>query len=95
MFDLPVKTKAERKRANGFRKYLLKCGFQMLQLSIYIKHCRDQAQVERLAVQVASEIPHNGKVDMVIITDKQYESIVTYYGAKKLIREIPSHLTLF
>ena len=38
-FDLPVKTKAERKAATQFRKLLLGDGFNMLQLSVYIQCC--------------------------------------------------------
>ena len=34
-FDLPVTTAAKRKAANQFRQFLLKNGYQMLQLSVY------------------------------------------------------------
>ena len=34
-FDLPVTTVAKRKAANQFRHFLLKDGYQMLQLSVY------------------------------------------------------------
>ena len=39
MFDLPVDTKAQRKRAALFRKNLLKDGFGMHQFSVYTRHC--------------------------------------------------------
>ena len=35
LFDLPVTTKAKMRAANQFRQFLLKDGYQMLQLSIY------------------------------------------------------------
>lgn len=35
LFDLPVTTKAKMRTANQFRQFLLKDGYQMLQLSIY------------------------------------------------------------
>ena len=35
VFDLPVKTKKDRKNANQFRKNLLKDGFTMMQVSVY------------------------------------------------------------
>src|SRR5690606_17027170 len=35
MFDLPVLTKPERKRAADFRKFLLDQGFEMVQFSVY------------------------------------------------------------
>lgn len=33
-FDLPVKTKRERKQATQFRSFLIKDGFYMIQFSI-------------------------------------------------------------
>lgn len=95
MFDLPVLTKKQRKLATDFRKCLLKQGFQMAQLSVYMKRCKDQAQVERLAILIAQAVPEDGKLDIVTITDKQYENIVTYYGERRRYRENPSNLTLF
>lgn len=95
MFDLPTSTKIERKSATAFRTLLLKSGFQMLQFSVYIKNVLDQAKVERLVLEVVSEIPKDGRVDILVITDKQYEKIFTYYGTQKFARKNPSHLTLF
>lgn len=36
-FDLPVTTKAKRRAASQFRQFLLKDGYQMLQLSVYTR----------------------------------------------------------
>ncbi|MGC6426759.1 MAG: CRISPR-associated endonuclease Cas2 [Akkermansiaceae bacterium] len=36
-FDLPTKTKDERKRYTHFRKCLLDDGFLMMQYSVYIR----------------------------------------------------------
>ena len=38
MFDLPVKTKNERKLANRYRHVLLDLGFDRMQLSVYAKY---------------------------------------------------------
>jgi CRISPR-associated protein Cas2 len=95
LFDLPVVTKPDRKRAAAFRKFLLKQGFQMMQFSVYIKHCKDQVQIERLAVAIAHEVPIKGTCDIVTITDKQYENIVTFYGDVRVGRKNPGNLTLF
>ena len=35
MFDLPVNTKKQRKKATGFRNGLLDLGFEMIQFSVY------------------------------------------------------------
>lgn len=39
-FDLPVTTAAKRKAANQFRQFLVKDGYQMLQLSVYARIVR-------------------------------------------------------
>ena len=39
MFDLPVGTDKERKKATKFRNFLLDEGFSMSQFSVYLKFC--------------------------------------------------------
>ena len=34
-FDIPVKTKPQQRIANGFRQFLLKDGYHMVQYSVY------------------------------------------------------------
>ena len=36
-FDLPVKTKKERRNATQFRNFLIKDGFYMMQYSVYAR----------------------------------------------------------
>jgi CRISPR-associated protein Cas2 len=95
LFDLPVLTKPERKAASDFRKYLLKQGFQMAQLSVYMKYCRDKTQADRLAIQISQAVPDNGKLDILMLTDKQYENMVTYHGNKRIKRENQHQLAFF
>jgi len=95
MFDLPVVTKEERKAATSFRKELLKLGFQMVQFSVYFKRCRDQVQADRIAIRLSQRVPQDGKLDILMITDRQYENIVSFHGNGTIKRENPSNLTLF
>lgn len=83
MFDLPVTTKPERKRATRFRKDLLDLGFQRSQYSIYLKLCAGKEQVEALQRQIAGKVPKRGSVHLLAITDKQYENIVSFHGTKR------------
>lgn len=83
LFDLPVVTKNERKRATKFRHALLDLGFEMSQFSVYLKFCAGKEQAEALGRQVEEAMPPSGKVHMVQITDKQYENIRTYRGRKR------------
>ena len=83
LFDLPVVEKKERKEATDFRKYLLDEGFFMSQYSVYYRLLSGKEAVESIVVRIKKKLPHDGKVDIVTITDKQYENIVSFAGREK------------
>lgn len=83
LFDLPVLTKAERKAATRFRKSLLDQGFEMAQYSVYMKFCSGKEQAETYTKRVEQNVPNTGKVYIVYLTDRQYETIVTFDGRNK------------
>lgn len=97
LFDLPVGTKAERKAATRFRLGLLDLGFEMSQFSVYLRFAAGKEQVDALARQIETAIPRgSGKVHLVQITDRQYETIRTYRGRKREpAPKNPSQLALF
>jgi len=96
LFDLPVLTTEERKRATKFRKFLLDQGFTMMQFSCYIKFTAGKDQAEALAGKVGNAVPTGGKVDILFFTDRQYEAIKSFRGAGKRGRpERPDQLQLF
>ena len=45
-FDLPTKTKRERKAYTKFRKNLMSDGFTMMQYSVYIRNCASKESAE-------------------------------------------------
>jgi CRISPR-associated protein Cas2 len=95
LFDLPVLRKHQRKAAADYRKYLLQEGFQMAQLSVYFKYCRDKEKAQFIIERVARCVPDDGRVDILLITDRQYSNIVTVRGERRIQRENPSQLSLF
>lgn len=95
LFDLPVLTKVQRKDAADYRKRLLQQGFQMAQLSVYFKFCRDKEQAEVVTREIAKHVPTGGRVDVLMITDRQYSGIVTIRDSVRVKRENPSQLSLF
>ena len=96
MFDLPVTTKKERKRATKFRLFLLDQGFEMSQFSIYLRWCKGKEQVERHAEKIKENLPPWGKVNILTFTDKQYENMIRYIGRSEQPRgENPGQLALF
>ena len=79
-FDLPTETSSERKIAAGFRKHIMKDGFQMFQFSIYLRHC---ASVENAQVHIKrtkAKLPEKGHVGILCITDKQFGQMEIFYG---------------
>jgi len=96
LFDLPTLTKRERKAAATFRKFLLDQGFEMSQLSVYMRHCVGKEQSESLTRRIEKAAPDTGKIHIVFITDKQYETILCFDGRARLpSRKNPEQYVLF
>ena len=83
LFDLPVLTKKERRDANKFRKFLLGQGFDMCQLSVYLRFCAGKEQAQTYTRRVQGALPSAGNVQIIYFTDKQYENIVSFVGTKR------------
>lgn len=72
MFDLPVTTPKLRKRYAQFRKRLEKSGFDMVQYSVYSRHCHNYESASNLVQSVTKFSPEEGSIRYLIITEKQY-----------------------
>ena len=83
-FDLPVKTKTERSIATKFRTFLLKDGYHMVQYSLYARVCNGMDSVEKHIKRLKANLPPNGSVRVLTITEKQYESIKILVGELSL-----------
>lgn len=79
-FDLPVKTSIERSEATRFRNFLLRDGYYMVQYSVYARVCNGIDAVEKHRRRVKNNLPNNGSIRMLVITEKQYESIDILIG---------------
>lgn len=96
VFDLPVLTKAERKRATRFRNDLLDEGFTMMQLSVYLRFTAGKEQAMALTQRVGRKVPKEGKVDVLFFTDKQYQNIYSFRGRRDSPKpDHPDQLALF
>lgn len=89
LFDLPVDTKAARRNYARFRKYLLKDGFLMLQYSVYGRHCPSEENAGVHIRRVERNIPPDGQVRILTITDKQFERMRIFWGKKLSTPESP------
>jgi CRISPR-associated protein Cas2 len=79
-FDLPVKSKPQRREATRFRNFLLNDGYHMIQYSVYSRVCNGSDAVEKHRNRLTNNLPDNGSVRMLVITEKQYESIEILVG---------------
>lgn len=95
MFDLPVLTSEERKQASRFRLDLLDEGFEMAQLSVYLRYCSGKEEVESRVKRVVNFMPNGGKVDILTFTDRQYENIVSFNLGSRRVRKNPAQYRLF
>jgi len=81
-FDMPVKTKAERREYAKFRDYLMDDGFLMLQYSVYTRLCSNDSSADRHIGKIVSFRPKYGNIRILAVTEKQFESMVMVHGEK-------------
>jgi len=95
-FDLPVKTKADRKRYSTFRKALLREGFSMLQFSVYARHCSSEDDAGAYARRVELELPPKGHVRLLAVTDRQFGKMAVFLGPERVaVEPEPTQMLLF
>ena len=80
MFDIPVRTRTEMRKATRFRNLLLDEGFMMKQFSVYIKPVKSLSVGQNLTKKLSKFIPDNSSVSFIYITDKQYLMTENYLG---------------
>ena len=71
-FDLPTLTSENRREYVRFRKFLIKNGFLMMQESVYTKMALNQTAATSIVENVRKNKPLEGIVQMMTITEKQY-----------------------
>jgi CRISPR-associated protein Cas2 len=96
MFDLPVKTKSQRQEATAFRNMLLDLGFQMAQLSVYIRYSPSAHSILPTVSNIKKSVPDGGEVRIVFITDHQWaKSLRVTSAVATQPEERPLQLTIF
>ena len=95
-FDLPVKTKIQRRVATKFRSFLLKDGYFMMQYSVYCRVCNGIDAVEQHKKRLEENKPDNGCVRLLVLTEKQFERMEIIIGNYvKYEDDTPSNLSVF
>lgn len=80
MFDLPVETAVDRRAYSKFTKFLSEQGFVMFQKSVYVKLSINEASVNLLEKTIKNNVPKNGVISMLTITEKQFNDITVFLG---------------
>jgi len=88
-FDLPTQTIKDRRNASGFRKSLLKDGFDMMQYSVYSRHCASSESADVHERRIYMLLPPLGKVSILRITDKQFGNILNFWGKEAVPKPPP------
>jgi CRISPR-associated protein Cas2 len=97
-FDLPVKTKDQRKRATYFRKFLLGDGYRMIQFSFYARPMVTYARMKTHLNRVKANLPPEGSVRSIYVTRAQWERAFVIHGNPAIPQEaerMPRQLELW
>ena len=96
MFDLPTRTKPQRKRAAKFRHRLLELGFEMAQLSVYSRVTGGKEHLDAIVKKVRAAVPPEGRVYIMWLTDHQMKMMVRIENrSRQPAKEAPGQLVLF
>lgn len=96
MFDLPTKTKQERREYQAFRNMLLDNGFVRTQYSIYAKFSPSGVLSQRTIKAIKVAVPPAGEIRILHVSDKQWASTIRFYNAvEEISKEKPDQLSLF
>lgn len=75
-FDLPQETKTDQRHYRQFVKYLKTEGFIRIQYSVYAKLCINNDSAKTIQKGLKNNVPDNGDIRYLIITERQYQNIV-------------------
>lgn len=89
LFDLPVKTKEDKRRYVRFREALLKDGFTMMQYSVYARYCPSEEASKVHRKRVRQALPAKGHVRLLTVTDVQFGKMENYVGRNRETTEEP------
>lgn len=82
-FDLPTKTKEEKRAASQFRTFLKKDEYYMMQWSVYSRICNGTDAVDMHKRRLKNNLPPYGSIRTLTLTEKQFESIDVLLGIRK------------
>lgn len=96
MFDLPVKTRRQRREATEFRNMLLDMGYSMVQYSVYARYTPTQSGNKSTVIAIKENLPPDGIVRILHVSDHQWSTALRFSSSKQVeANETPDYFTLF
>lgn len=83
-FDLPTKTKAEKRAYTLFRRFLLNDGYDMLQWSVYGRVVNGVDAEDKHLRRLMANLPPEGSVRSLSVTEKQFASMKMLVGKPRI-----------
>lgn len=80
LFDLPVKSKPDRRAYQQFHKFLVSDGYVMMQFSVYTRITNGLDGMQKHLARLKANLPSKGSVRAMSVTEKQYESMFFLVG---------------
>lgn len=87
-FDLPMITEDDKRIYTRFRKELVRNGYMMLQFSVYSKICTNREAAVNNILKIKKNVPENGSIRILLVTEKQYSKMEIILGGKSRIENI-------
>ena len=87
-FDIPSVTSRDRRNYRLFVNGLANEGFLQMQESVYTKLVLNRSSVDLAINRVRKFLPPDGLVQVLVVTEKQFSSIVDLVGKAKTHSEI-------
>ncbi len=81
-FDLPTKSKENKRAYIVFRKFLLNDGYDMIQWSVYGRIANGYDDSEKHIKRLKNNLPPDGSVKCLKVTEKQFTNILLLVGKK-------------
>lgn len=82
MFDLPTKTKKNKVDYTIFRRFLIRDGYDMIQLSVYSRICPNTDAAGKHINRLKVWTPRKGAVRVLLVTNKQFADTLILTGSR-------------
>lgn len=80
LYDLPSSNASEKKLLSDFRKNLRRCGYQMLQKSVYVKLVRNRNNVKSEINRLYEITPNCGDVKVLPLSLGEFNRLTELSG---------------